>query len=82
MRKGPIKIRHAPWSKWLKTFYVNGSFAHEIQVGPVVAQWFHEPWERAIFFDRLHFWRDKFWRTKKGNTWLKRVRQRRCTTAS
>jgi hypothetical protein len=57
-----IKIRHAPWSKWLKTFYVNGSFAHEVQIGPAVVQWFHKPWERAKLFGRLHFWRDMYWR--------------------
>jgi hypothetical protein len=57
---GPI--RHAPWSKRFKTFYVNGSFAHELQIGPAVIQWFHEHWERAKFFGRLHIWKDRHWR--------------------
>lgn len=57
---GPI--RHAPWSKKLKTFYVNGAFAHEVQIGPLVLQWFHERWERAKLFNRFHFWKDRYWK--------------------
>lgn len=61
-KDGPIKIRHAPWSEKLKTFYLNGSFAHEVQVGPLVFQWFHEKWEHAKLFKRFHFWKDRYWR--------------------
>lgn len=42
---GPI--RHAPWSKWFKTFYCNGNYAHELQVGPVVLQLFHHKFPGA-----------------------------------
>jgi hypothetical protein len=61
-----MKIRHAPWSRWFKTFYVNGSYAHELQIGSLVIQWFHEPWKEALFFDRLHFWRDRHWKGGKA----------------
>lgn len=54
---GPI--RHAPWSKFFKTFYCHGNVAHELQVGPLVIQVFYISHPE---FGRLHVWRDMYWR--------------------
>lgn len=54
---GPI--RHAPWSRWFKTFYCHGYFSRELQVGPLVFQFAHKYHQST---GRLHVWHDKYWR--------------------
>lgn len=34
----PFRHYHAPWSRWFKTFFLRGSYAWELQVGPIVLQ--------------------------------------------
>lgn len=56
-----MHIHHAPWSRWFRTMAYRGAFAYELQVGPVVVQWFHvDPPDFA--HGRLLVWRDRFWR--------------------
>lgn len=77
-----MSIHHAPWSKWFKTFYCKGSYAHELQVGPVVIQWFYQPWYHddpakqrlrgRLFGHHLHVWCDAYWqRTSKRQRYLR-----------
>lgn len=57
-----MKIHHAPWSKKFRTHWYKGTYAYEIQIGPMVIQWFYEPWDRATLFKRLNIWKDRYWR--------------------
>lgn len=43
-----MPIHHAPWSRRFTTYYCNGWFAHEIQIGRTVIQWAHKPVPRSI----------------------------------
>ena len=54
------RIRRAPWDRRLTTFYCNGWFAHEIQVGKTVLQYAHKPVDRTIY--RCYFRRVLVWR--------------------
>lgn len=56
-----MKIHHAPWSRRFKTMWFKGSFAYEFQFGPLVFQWFYDPWERAKFGSHFHVWKDPYW---------------------
>jgi hypothetical protein len=59
-----FRLYHAPWTKSFKTFVLKGAFAYELQLGPVVLQWFYEPWPDARWLNhRLHIWKDRFWRS-------------------
>lgn len=72
--RAPGPIHHAPWSSRFKTMWYRGAFAYELQVGPVVLQWFYQPFNppglrfgrryagRGFFGHRLHIWQDRFWR--------------------
>lgn len=51
-------IHHAPWSRWLKTFYLKGQYAYEIQFGPLIVQWFYKKFEGR----HLRFGKDPYWR--------------------
>lgn len=48
----------------LKPF--KGLFAYEMQVGPIVCQYWHNPkgyaGKRGVGIGRLRFWHDKLWR--------------------
>lgn len=62
-----MNIHHAPWSRRFTTFYCRGQFAHELQIGPVVIQWFYESSDHrrcsTIYSrGRLHVWKDRYWR--------------------
>jgi hypothetical protein len=39
-----------------------GLVAYEVQVGPLVIQWFHKHHRRSHRLGRLRLWRDPFWR--------------------
>lgn len=49
---GPI--RHAPWSRRFKTFYVNGWHSHELQVGPIVVYVRHS--DHKVTIKRDAYW--------------------------
>jgi hypothetical protein len=63
MRRRPGPIRRAPWSRHLKTEWLAGAAAYELQLGPVVIQWFYCRHEKARLFGHLHIWRDPYWRS-------------------
>jgi hypothetical protein len=60
-QKGSITIHHAPWSRHFKTMAYRGAFAYELQVGPLVFQWFHGH-HRHPDGKRIAVWKDRFWR--------------------
>lgn len=58
-----MKIHRAPWSGRFTTWFAAGRIAYEVQVGPLVVQWFYEPHQVArLCGGRLHLWRDRYWR--------------------
>ncbi len=61
-----IEIHYAPWTQRFKTVCCAGRTAYELQVGPLVIQWFYKPNTRAQLFGHLHLWRDRYWRDWRG----------------
>jgi hypothetical protein len=62
-----MPIHHVPWSQRFLTLCCAGSYAYEVQVGPLVIQWFykhhkHKHPRRTRLLRRLHLWRDPYWR--------------------
>ena len=61
-------LYHAPWSRRFKTFYCRGSWAHELQVGPIVIQVRRIGKPEVVGLEGLRptphvrVWRDRFWR--------------------
>ncbi len=51
-------LYHAPWSRRFKTYMLKGAFAYELQIGPLVVQWFYNEWEGK----KAHAWLDPYWR--------------------
>lgn len=50
----------APWTRYFKTFYLRGRYAHELQLGPIVIQILRrgQTWQ----FGCVNIWKDHFWR--------------------
>lgn len=54
-----ITVHKAPWDSKFQTFWFKGNAAYELQIGPVVFQWFYTPTPGR---SRWRMWTDPFWR--------------------
>lgn len=57
-----MQIHYAPWSGRFKTLCFAGLVAYEVQLGPLVIQWFYKHHRQPRPLGRLRLWRDPFWR--------------------